>query len=537
MLSADKVECSFHTADQLANHVRDALFNHLRAVRAPPSPTPFTVPAPVADFQGRGDEIATVEGALTGNGRAVISALSGMGGIGKSQLAYEVVHRLRDRYPEGAVHLDMLGTSAAPLTPEDAMARVLQALSPLAPPPSERPALESAYRQALDGKRLLLLLDNTRDAAQVKPLLIAAPVALLVTSRRTIVLPGARPVQLDPMKLPTAVGLLRQILGDAAPDEPTLERLALACGRLPLALRAAGTFLLTYSWPVEAYLAVLHEQRLALLSRVSADDPELDVRAVLTFSYDRLAEEAEDLAQRFTQLAVFPADFLADAAAAVWELSSVEAQTALDGLLARSLLQFAGELRRYRLHDLLRDLAREKADPPILGEAEQRHAEHYLVVLSMTQDLYLAGADKLLEALRVFDAERTNIEAGQAWVATQVATNNHAAWLAFEYTNAGVYVPPLRLTLQQQIHWLEIALVGCRRTGNRRGEGGVLGNLGNAWNTFGDARQAIACHEQALAIARENGDREAEGSHLGNLGVTWLVLRSAWKAIEYSEPV
>ncbi len=350
-------------------------------------------------------------------------------------------------------------------------------------------------------------------------------------------LPRLRPVQLDPMKLPTAVSLLREILGDAAPDEPTLERLALACGRLPLALRAAGTFLLTYSWPVEAYLAVLHEQRLALLSRVSADDPELDVRAVLTFSYDRLAEEAEDLAQRFTQLAVFPADFLADAAAAVWELSSVEAQTALDGLLARSLLQFAGELRRYRLHDLLRDLAREKADPPILGEAEQRHAEHYLVVLSMTQDLYLAGADKLLEALRLFDAERTNIEAGQAWAATRVATNNDAAWLAFEYTNAGVYVPPLRLTLQQQIHWLEIALVGCRRTGNRRGEGGVLGNLGNAWNTFGDARQAIACHEQALAIARENGDREAEGSHLGNLGVTWLVLRSAWKAIEYSEPV
>ena len=83
VLSADKADCSFHTADQLANHVRDAMFNHLRAVRAPPPPAPFTVPAPVADFQGREDEIATVEGALTGNGRAVISALSGMGGIGQ----------------------------------------------------------------------------------------------------------------------------------------------------------------------------------------------------------------------------------------------------------------------------------------------------------------------------------------------------------------------------------------------------------------------------------------------------------------------
>ena len=116
----------------------------------------------------------------------------------------------------------MLGTSAAPLTPEDAMARVLQALSPFAPPPSERPALEAAYRQALDGKRLLLLLDNARDTAQVKPLLVAAPVALLVTSRRTIVLPGARPVQLDPMKLPTAVGgqLHRYRLHDLLRDSP-----------------------------------------------------------------------------------------------------------------------------------------------------------------------------------------------------------------------------------------------------------------------------------------------------------------------------
>ena len=206
----------------------------------------------------------------------------------------------------------------------------------------------------------------------------------------------------------------------------------------------------------------------------------------------------EDLAQRFTQLAVFPADFLADAAAAVWELSSVEAQTALDGLLARSLLQLEGELRRYRLHDLLRDLAREKADPPILGEAEQRHAEHYLAVLSMTQNLYLAGADKLLEALRLFDAERTNIEAGQAWAATRVETNNDAAWLAFEYTNAGVYVPSLRLTLQQQIHWLEIALVGCRRTGNRRGEGGVLGNLGR------HGTPSVMCGRRSRVMSRRS---------------------------------
>jgi hypothetical protein len=317
VLSADKAECSFHTAEQLANHVRDALFNLPRTVSKPPPPAPFTVPGPVADFQGREEEIAAVEAALTGSGRTLISALSGMGGIGKSQLAYEVVHRVRDRFPDGALHLDMQGTSAAPLSPEDAMARVLQALSPTARPLSERPALEAAYHQALAGRCLLLLLDNARDAAQVKPLLAAAPVALLVTSRRTIVLPGASPVRLDPMKLPTAMGLLREILGDRSPDEPKLELVAEACGRLPLALRAAGTFLLTYGWPVDDYLAALREQRLALLSHMAADDPGLDVRAALSLSYDRLAEEDADLVQRFTQLVVLPSTFSVELTACI----------------------------------------------------------------------------------------------------------------------------------------------------------------------------------------------------------------------------
>ena len=273
----------------------------------------------------------------------------------------------------------MQGTSAAPLSPEDAMARVLQALSPTARPLSERPALEAAYHQALAGRCLLLLLDNARDAAQVKPLLVAAPVALLVTSRRTIVLPGASPVRLDPMKLPTAMGLLREILGDRSPDEPKLELVAEACGRLPLALRAAGTFLLTYGWPVDDYLAALREQRLALLSHMAADDPGLDVRAALSLSYDRLAEEDADLVQRFTQLAVFPAGFLPDAAAAVWGLPPAEAQATLDTLLARSSSsKRAAATACTSSYAIWHGTRRYPGD---FGARERRQAEHYLAVL------------------------------------------------------------------------------------------------------------------------------------------------------------
>lgn len=506
-----------------------------RRTAPPPPPTPFTVPPPVADFQGRDEEIAEIEEALAGNGRAVISALSGMGGIGKSQLAYEVVHRLRGRFPDGAIHLDMLGTSASPLTPEDAIARVLQALDPGARPPTERPALEAAYRQALDGKRLLLLLDNAKDTAQVKPLLPPAPVALLVTSRRRIVLPGARPVQLDPMKLPTAIGLLREILGDAAPGQPALERLAEACGRLPLALRAAGTFLLTYGRPVDDYLAALREQRLALLARIGTDDPALDVRAALTLSYDRLVEEDAALAQRFTQLAVFPAGFLPDAAAAVWELARGEAQAVLDTLLARSLLQLEGELRRYRLHDLLRDLARDKANTTALAQAEQRHAAHYAGVLGQTQKLYLDGGEKQLDGLHLFDAERGNIEIGQAWAAHWLAESDDAARLAYDFTNAGSLVLDLRLTPRQRIGWLESALEGCRRANDPHAESNALGNLGLAWADLGETRKATEYYELALAIARTIGNPRAEVSALGNLGLAWADLGEVQKAVGYYE--
>jgi tetratricopeptide (TPR) repeat protein len=257
--------------------------------------------------------------------------------------------------------------------------------------------------------------------------------------------------------------------------------------------------------------------------------------ALLTLSYDRLAEEDAALAQRCTQLAVFPAGFLGDAAAAVWDLPPTEAQSALDTLLARSLVQLEGELRRYRLHDLLCDLARDKADVEILGQAEQRHAEHYMAVLGGAKELYKAGSDKLLKGLRLFDAERANIEAGQAWAIGRLAASEDAARLAFGFTNAGAYVLDLRLTPRQRIGWLESALEGCRRTGHRQGEGATLGNLGIAWKDLGEARKAIGYYEQGLAITREIGDQRGEGSALGNLGVAWAALGEARKATGYYE--
>jgi hypothetical protein len=234
----------------------------------------------------------------------------------------------------------------------------------------------------------------------------------MVTSRRRIVLPGSLPLELGPLPLPKAVGLLRSILRGDAPDDAMLADLAEACGRLPLALRAAGTFLLTYRWQHAAYLDTLRQRRLDLLAQAGDDDPALDVRAVIGLSYDRLAETDRDLATRFTQLAVFPAGFLADAAATVWSLPIEAAQVALDHLFVRSLVQREEISGRYRLHDLLRDLADEKLDDAAREKAAEQHASHYCKILYHSQVL-LHGQHRFHvgEGLNLFQSEQTNVEA------------------------------------------------------------------------------------------------------------------------------
>ncbi len=490
------------------------------------------MPSPVADFTGRDDEIATLTAALAPNGRASVSAIDGMGGMGKSQLAYELAFRLADRFPDGRIFLDLQGTGERPLAPEDAMARVIEAFSPDARPPGEPDRLKAAYQQTLAGKRALLLLDNAADTRQVAPLLPPAPVALLVTSRQRILLQGAKSLELRTLTPENALLLLRGMVPEPRADDAALATIARHCGRLPLALRAAGSFLQAHpSWTVEDYLNALAGER-TRLAALAVPEAQLDVRSVLGLGLAKLREETPELAAAWTLSAVFPAGFDREAAAAVWQQDLALTRDRLDALVNRSLLT-AEQEARFRLHDLLRDLAREQAEAMALQAAHLRHGEHYVSVLGRAHELYLAGAP--LDGLALFDSERANIEAAQAWAAAHLEQSREAAQLCFDLSNAGAYVLDLRLPPRVRVRWLEAAREGCRVTGNRRGEGQALGNLGNAWAALGETRKAIELYEQHLAIAREIGDRRGEGDALGNLGNAWAALGETRKAIELYE--
>jgi tetratricopeptide (TPR) repeat protein len=489
-------------------------------------------------FVGREREKQQLAERLAGGGRAAICAVAGMGGVGKTELTLQVAGDLgASAFPAGIVTVDLQGTpdptaaAAAPLSPQAAMQRVLVQLDPTSKPPEDADALKLAFRRALVDKRLLLILDNARDAAQVEPLVPPEPVALLVTSRTHIVLEECLTLDLDTLNPGDAVKLLKEEIGTARLlDEATLAHFAELCDYLPVALLAiAGTIKTSRARTPAQLLALLEADRAKGLTGVLHR---------LRPSVEALALDDPDLARRFARLTVFAGDFDIEAAGFVWETNDDRTHDYLDALLARSLLLSAKsntvtELR-FRLHDLIREIATERlADDGHI--AHLLHATYFRDRLQRCRELYLAGSDNLLEALALFDRERAEIVAGQAWAAGHSAADENAARLAANYPIAGANVIQLRLESRTVIAWLDAALNVCRRLGDRIGEGLALGTLGLAWAELGETRKAIEHHEQNCAIAREIGDRRGEGTALGNLGNAWADLGKMREAIKLNE--
>ena len=172
---------------------------------------------------------------------------------------------------------------------------------------------------------------------------------------------------------------------------------------------------------------------------------------------------------------------------------------------------------------------------PSLHEAHLRHASHYCRVLAVANGLYMTGGEAIKRGLDLFDAEWSNIQAGQARAVEHSETNRDAEQLCIEYPNAGVHVLDLRQYPRERIRWLETMLASSRRLKNRSGEGRALGNLGGTYHLLGEYRRAIEFYEQHLAIAREIGDRHGEGRALGNLGAAYHALGNYRSAIDFHE--
>jgi len=499
------------------------------------------LPADLADFTGREDEVRELVALLgEGAGGATISAIGGMGGVGKTALAVHVAHRVVERYPDGQIVVEMGGTAERPLTPVEAMGQVVHAFQPELRLPDDPNEVTALYRTTLDRRQVLLLLDNAANSAQVRPLVVPAGCGLVVTSRHNISLPGLQHFDLDALPAEEARALLRAIVGEGRATDEELDAIAGLCGRLPLALRVAGDFLVVHpDWSAGEYAQALADER-ERLARLKHED--LDVGAALGLSAAQLVRERADLAARWQMLSVFPAPFERSAAAAVWDVEEGEARDGLSELAARSLVLYEQEGGLYRLHDLMRLVAEdafgygggerdEEKERERLGEAAMRHAAYYLEVGARADDLYEQGGEHVVEGLRLFDGVWPHLRAAYG----RMREEQVAAQWTSAFPERVAYVLGLRVAPRDRIPILEAAAAAAREIGDRGGEGAHLGNLGNAYADLGEVRQAIGTFEQALAISREIGDRRGEGNRLGNLGSAYYRLGEVRRAIEYYE--
>jgi tetratricopeptide (TPR) repeat protein len=256
------------------------------------------------------------------------------------------------------------------------------------------------------------------------------------------------------------------------------------------------------------------------------------VEASISLSYGLLDAETQ---KRWRMLGVFPEAFDGPAASSVWSAEKNSAEDTLGVLTQNSMLEWNEKTSRYRLHDLMRDFARQKLDDGERYDASLRHAHHYLEVLRNTNDLYLRGGESLMSGLAVFDQERGNVEAGQVWAKRNAADDTTAAGMCSSYSSVGGYFLSLRQHPREWIGWLEAGLDSARRLGDLLAEDVHLGNLGTAYRSLGEYRRSIECHEQALLIDRSIGDKRGEGQDLGSLGTAYLFLGEYRRAIEYHE--
>ena len=515
----------------------DTLWDRLAAlpenVREQLFPIPDAAPRldrrPILDFAGRKTQIARLKKALVMQRSAAICAVNGMGGVGKTQLALRVAQDLENegRFPQGITLLSMRGMSrddqghlTSPLTHEEALEDLIRRIRPNDIVPVGLIALKAKYQQTWRGRLALIILDDAVDEGQVCDLAPPSPVALLVTSRRKIQLDGGDLVDLGPMTNSDAVDLIQGVLAAHRKiSHAEVKELARLCGFLPLALRSAANFLRRHkAWSVSKYLSELGMRGIERL--------ETKVQIVLGLSLEQLTEELPVVAARFPLLGAFPAGFDVLAAAALWSTNPHDTQDTLDKLSDLNLIAEEGH-QRYRLHDLLRGLARLRAEPSALEAARERHAYHFCEALERAT-VKCATSD-----LAWFDSERDNIEAGQAWAASVARRHKRGRDLVLRYTKSSEWLIALRLMGAHGLAWFDFGREIAKDEGDLEAHGIALESLATIHRHLGAPRQSIEQFSSALELYINLGDYARQADVLSKLGLAYRSVGRLREAKDY----
>lgn len=546
---------------------------------------PRQLPRDVGEFVGRRRELDAAQAGLP------LVAIAGPGGVGKSAFVVRLAHRLAAGFPDGQLYVDLQGSSAGlrPLEPLDVLGRFLRALGERDSDLATVAEAGAAFRAATATRRLLVVLDNAHDLAQVRPLVPGgATTATLVTSRRVLsTLDGATHLTLGVLPPDDAVTLLGRLAGSrrVAAEAAAARRVADWCGRLPLALRIAGGRLAARpSWTVQTLASRLADAR-RRLDELSL--PDLDVRSSIEVSHAHLAgsDDPDDraAAHALALLAQPDGEELGlAAAAALLGLDPVDADRVLERLVDEQLLESPAPTR-YRLHDLMRLYARslpstvdEDALPRLLHWYAATCWQAFRLLRPSDGRVATAGPwasggaafDDVTQALDWLETERPNLVAAVRQVAavprlpdaaaTQLARALFAFFHVRGYLNDWIEVNraaravavragdrtaqahacrdlgaayELRGEYQHALECLHDGLDGYTTVGDRAGQAACLNSIGLVHDSLGQLEEAVSCLERSLAISRDLADRHSQGISLNNLGEVYGRLGSYRQAL------
>ena len=552
-------------------------------------PRPAQLPPDDVDFTGREAAVETLCTALTGTvsgwDALRIGGVAGMGGVGKTALAVHVAHRVKQHFPAGQLYADLRGDDE-PVTPEAVLAAFLLALGTTAEAlPNGLAARSALFRSLIDGRRLLVVLDNASDSAQIRPLLPgAAGCAVLVTSRARLAgLPGARQLGLTTFAPQEAQDLLERVIGAdrlAGQSAAALE-LVTACGFLPLAVRIVAARLAARpGWTIQSMADRLSDER-RRIDELRVGD--LAVQATFELGYHQLTDSQARAFRLVTS--VDCQDLSISSAAALLGLEEHLADEVLESLADVAMLE-SPAAGRYRPHDLLRSFARRRSEADHVQETVTGRARllQFLLATACAAFEQVVPGDPVRDALdlhtapgldfsgpdpaRVWAAEEMDsIASLTAQVATQVADRpiqdqrateelhmavnllvaltpfNRGAWQGQWAAGRALLLAAERradrwaegrclflcgnaalaaVQLDEAERLARLAARTCRETGDNVILRQVLNDLGMLSQYRGRYEEATRCYDEAILLARALNHESGESATVLNASVVWI---------------
>lgn len=469
-------------------------------------------------FTGRAAVLASLDAALLAEPGPTVVAVDGTPGVGKTAVVNHWVRHRHTEFPDGILRIDLAGytTSSSRVEPTAAMASFLHQLGWVGTRiPEDEAARSSALRQAVAGRRVLVVVDNARDSAHVRPLLDALPVAVITTSRTRLsglsVRDGATRITVPAMSVVESTALLVKRIGKRAIDEPAaVDDLCSLCGGLPLAIRLVAEYVADRPTPTLHELATeLRRTREVLDAGAHGDDTDSTLRAAFFLSYNALKPASQ---AAFRQVGLQPTTtFSVPAVVALSSHDESHVQATLDELLSAHLIERATS-SRYTVHDLLhryaRDLARQVAEDRGQDGAFRRLLDWYFQSASRARSQLVMDDHPIpdLPTDEVAPVEFPTPESARNWLlqertaliaityqAAECEYSEHVWRLAAALTVLHGYEDPRELIPIHRLGHAAACLIG-----DPTAAGGCLNNVGILHQRLGQHEEARRYFEEAL---------------------------------------